>query len=226
MAYSISNKAAFPDAGWTKLPPVKKVEVEKTLERELPDQCWAEIVEAFRLYGLRRDALSVSRLSKKKDAKDGWYARRSESQASLSKALANVNKCLGKQKDFLTESSENYSLQDSGGLETFDLQKDLKQASDLINRVLSVVERVEPIKNETPTDASSRIMLTQHIKKAFDRAGVEVRISDGRDLGEEASEKELTKFEQVLSLLEVHSSDRPSAFSKWARSALKGEKWG
>ena len=128
--------------------------------------------------------------------------------------------------DFLHEASENHCLTSRGHSYTpeYSASAPLDDAYIKLIHAIAIIERAEPIEYDTLTDAEARRELTCDIAAALP-ADVS-RVSDGRVLCDEASEADLTPFEQLISCLGIHEGARPSATAAWVRKALKGRNRG
>ena len=68
--------------------------------------------------------------------------------------------------------------------------------------------------------ADAKAELAHRIGVTLDAAGLPTEISTGYELGENAAEYDLTPFEQLISALEIHEAERPSAMSAWMREVF------
>lgn len=214
--------------GIVQQPTLTRGEAEAVYGCAFPDPAWDAICAAFARYGWNMRALETTRLSRSKDpAKAGWDARQSATVKAIETAMERI-KIARRNRDFLREASDNYCLQTFGhsALGRFNAERNLNEAHAKLLDALIVLERAEPQEIETPSEAESRRLLVREMREALAEAGLDVSVSDGRGLPEDAAEADLTPFEQLVSAFGAHDAETPASFSKWMRRALMGQDGG
>jgi len=201
-------------------PPVSRKEAEKEFGANIPETAWKEICDAFRRYGRRLDALAGTRVNENRNDTKGWRRRKSDAQGGIEAALKALNRI---DLNFLSEAETNASLKRSGGRESYDALSRLGDAQDNINFLGWLVQQAEPIEREIPSAAESRMALAGDVFAALEPFGA--NLSNGWAIGQKPpSHADLTGFEQLAELLEIHQGDTPAATSKWLREAMARER--
>ncbi len=210
---------------WTD-PPISKTEAESLLGRDIPDQAWSGIVNAYELYLHRLNDLTATKSSRKKDDPQGWTARQTATTKALEAALAKIE-AAQRHGNFLREASENHAIQQFGHSKpaTLNAHLLLNEAFDSVLKALVIIERAQPREVELPTEATARDLAVRDIFAALRSGGIEARASFGATLGqlERVTVSDLTLFEQLISALQIGDERRPAAFSAFIRAALAGE---
>lgn len=231
MSGSMSKRAARASGGMVLEPNLSQPEASEVIEQAIPDAAWSTIRRAFHAYGRRQDALKTSKLSKSNSDQQSWHTRKGAATKAIEAAMQKVQSARSRHGDFLDEASENYSLETFGQSYTTDqsVRRMLDEAYQTMFHALVIVERSNPQEIETPTAANSRDMLVRDIHAALSKSGVEVRLSNGYDLGqlEKVRTKDLTAFETLIAKFGIGDDRKPSAFSAWLRAVLSdGKKQG
>lgn len=214
----MARAATFgPGGGWVMDPPVSRGEAEVEFGAAITDDAWREVRAAFKRHGSRLDDLEGTRLNKNPNDQQGWHRRKSDAERNLNaaeKALAAIN------LDFLREAEELASLKQSGGRDSYESQQRLKTALDEVAFLSWILREAEPIQRELPSEAESRRILACDVFKALERLGAE--LSNGWSLAQidQPSHADLTGYERLAELLQIHQGETPAATAKWLREAL------
>ena len=205
-----------PIGGWLLKPPVSKDEAEREFGAKISESAWHAICEAFRRHGIRLDDLKGTRDNQNRNDPLGWHKRRSDAESGIEAALLALDRI---NRDFLGEAENNVSLKRSGGLETYDARRRLESVIDEILFLSWLVREAEPLSREIMTKAESRKALARDVFAALESAGAS--LSNGWALAScEPSHADLTGFERLAELLEIHLGGTPRATAKWLRDAL------
>ena len=231
MSGAMSKRAARASGGMVLEPNLSQALTGEIIGQAIPDSAWLAIRRAFHAYGYRQDALKTSKASRSKGDDQSWYTRKDAATKAIEAAMNKVQAAKSKHGDFLDEASENYSLETFGQSYGSDqnARRMLEDAYMKMLHALTIIERSNPQKIETPTDATSRDMLVRNIHAALTESGIEGRLSSGFDLGqmEIVRTKDLTAFERLVAEFGIGDEKKPAAFSAWLRGVLSdGEKQG
>lgn len=203
-------------AGWVLSPPVSKADAEKEFGAAISEGAWDEICVAFRLHGRRLSELEGTRDNRNPNDARGWHKRLRDAASGLDAALAALGKI---NRDFLTEAENNVSLKRSGGLESYGALQLLNKAMDEILFLSDLVREAEPLSREIATESESRKMLARDVFAALEGAGA--KLSNGWAVASgDPGNADLTGFERLVELLEIHLGATPRATAKWLRDAL------
>lgn len=231
MSGTMSKRAARASGGMVLEPPLSQPEVGMVIGQAIPDPVWQAIRRAFHDYGWRQDALKTSKASWSKGDVQSWHTRKDAATKAIEAAMSKVQAAKSKHGDFLSEASENYSLETHGHSYTSDYsaRSMLEDAFMKMLHALTIIERSNPQEIETPTEATSRDMLVRDIHAALTESGIEARLSSGFVLEqmERVRIKDLTAFESLVAEFGIGDEKKPAAFSAWLRGVLSdGEKQG
>ena len=207
-------------AHWRFPPPVSRQEAAREFGAEISESAWLEICEAFARHGERLDDLEGTRDNRNPNDQRGWHKRKTNAEKALEtalNALDNIN------RDFLAEAESNVSLKRSGGLDSYDSLQRLDRALNEILLLSWVIREAEPLAREIKTESESRKALARDVFAALEGAGA--TLSNGWALSQgEPSHADLTGFERLSELLEIHQGETPRATAKWLRDALAQNK--
>jgi hypothetical protein len=202
--------------GWVMLPPVSRQEAEEEFGAEISEGAWHAICEAFERHGKRLDDLKGTRDNRNPNDKRGWHKRKLDAENALEAALSALGKI---NRDFLAEAEHLVSLRHRGRIKSYGGSQRLDRVHDEILFLASIVREAEPISREIMTEAASRKALARDVFAALNGAGVTLSNGWAMALGE-PSYADLTGFERLAELLEIHRGDNPRATAKWLRDAL------
>ena len=207
-------------AQWVKQPPASRQEAASTFGAEISESAWRAICEAFELHGERLADLEGSRDNRNPNDTRGWHKRRRDAESGIDTAISALGKI---NRDFLAEAESNVSLARSGGLESYDGPQRLNKAIDEIIFLKWLVREAEPLSREIMTEAESRKALARDVFAALESAGA--KLSNGWAVSQgEPSNADLTGFEKLAELLEIHQGETPRATAKWLRDAMAQDK--
>lgn len=202
--------------GWVMPPPVSRSEAENEFGAEIPERAWLEICEAFKRHGVRLDELKGTRDNRNPNDALGWHKRRGDAERGIEaalEALARIN------RDFLAEAEDNVSFRLSEGAHIYESLQRLDKALDEITFLSWIVREAEPVSREIVTEAESRRVLARDVFAAL--RGLGAALSNGWAVAQsEPSNADLTGFERLAELLEIHQGETPRATAKWLRDAL------
>jgi hypothetical protein len=121
-------------------------------------------------------------------------------------------------RDFLAEAADNVSSTGRTGIITGAVQR-LDKALEEIQFLSLIVRDAEPLSRPIMTQAQSRQVLARAVYQALEGAGA--GLSNGWALGQgEPSYADLTGFERLAELMQIHQGETPMATAKWLREAL------
>jgi hypothetical protein len=202
--------------GWVEPPPISRCQAESAFGAEISESAWRAICEAFELHGKRLADLEGTRDNRSPNDKRGWHKRSGNAERAIDAALSALGKI---NRDFVAEAEDNVSLKRSGGLESYGALQRLDKALDEILFLSWLVREAEPLSREIVTEAESRKALARDVFAALESAGA--KLSNGWAVAlEEPSNADLTGFERLAELLEIHLGVTPRATAKWLRDAL------
>lgn len=209
--------AGFGAGGhWVKPPPASRQEAANAFGAEISESAWLAICKAFELHGERLADLEGTRDNRNPNDPRGWHKRHRDAETGLETAFSALDKI---NRDFLTEAENNVSLKRSGGREIYYAQQMLEKAMDEINFLRWLVKEAAPLSREIMTEPESRKALARDVFAALESAGA--RLSNGWTLAQgEPSNADLTGFERLAELMEIHQGETPRATAKWLRDAL------
>lgn len=203
-------------AWWVLPPPVSQNDAESAFGAEIPESAWREICEAFALHGMRLNKLNATRDNLNPNDAQGWHRRKREAESGIEAALVGLNKI---NRQFLAEAEGNVSLKLSDGFQSYNCLQRLGSVLDEIMFLSWVMREAEPNSHEIMTDAESRKALARDVFAALEGAGA--NLSNGWALAQvDSSNADLTGFERLAELLEIHQGETPNATAKWLRDAL------
>lgn len=202
---------------WVKHPPISREEAETEFGAAIPEAAWREICAAFLRHGRRLDDWKqATRLNKSPNDPNGWMRRKNDTDRRLEAAF---NALGGINRDFLHEAETIVSLAKDGGMTTGNCAARLTNAMDEILFVLAVMREALPIGREMPSEAGSRRILARDIFMALEPFGA--RLSNGWAVAiTPPSIADLTGFERLAEVLQIHQGDTPAATAKWLREAI------
>lgn len=196
-------------------PPVSREEAEKEFGAAITENAWSKICGAFRLYGTRLSELDVTRANQNKNDERGWARRKSDAEKGIEAALEGLQKI---NRDFLAEAAYIVSLSGRAGIIT-GVEERLNRAMAEIHYLSLIVRDAEPLSREIMTEAESRKALARDAFAALEPFGA--ALSNGWTVAQTApSHADLTGFERLAELLEIHQGETPAATSKWLREAI------
>ena len=204
-------------ARWETLPPVSKEKAESTFGAAISESSWLAISEAYALYGRRLSERDGTRTNKDPNDPLGWHKRRGDAVKGFDAAIKALSKI---DHDFLNEVDELVSLEQSGGLESTHPVQRLEKAMDDILLLRTLVKTAQPLSREIMSEAESRKALARDVFAALESAGAS--LSNGWNVAStDYSYADLTGFENLAVLLEIHRGISPTATAKWLRDALR-----
>jgi hypothetical protein len=196
-------------------PPTSREEAAGQFGAAISDGAWREICNAFALHGERLADLEVTRDNHNKNDKQGWARRKSDAEKGIEKALSGLLKI---DRDFLAEAAGNVSSTGTAGIIT-GVERHLDRAVKEIMFLSLIVRDAEPLSREIMTEVESRKALARDVFAALEVAGA--RLSNGWTMGQtEPSSADLSGFEQLAELMQIHQGETPVATAKWLREAL------
>ena len=195
---------------------ISKAEAEEEFGADIPESAWHSICLAFKRHGMRLDELEGTRDNRNKNDARGWHKRKQDAEKGLRAALRGLDRI---NRDFLAEAEDLVSLNLSGGLESYGCLGRLDKAMEEILFLSLMMREAEPLSRDIMTEAQSRQKLARDVFSALEGFGA--TLSNGRDIGQrEPSYADLTGFERLAELLEIHQGDTPLATAKWLRDAM------
>lgn len=207
-------------ASWLLPPPVSRDDAATEFGAEISENAWLEIEQAFERHGLRLDALNGTRDNKNPNDARGWHKRKGYAEKAIENAFTALNKI---NRDFLDEADGNVSLKRSGFREDYRSQQRLDKVLDELLFFSWLIREAEPISHEIMTESQSRAALARDVFAALKGAGAQ--LSNGWSISlAEPSNADLTGFERLAELMQIHEGETPSATAKWLREALAQDK--
>jgi hypothetical protein len=200
-------------------PPVSREEAENEFGATISECAWREICDAFALHGERLADLKVTRANDNKNDKRGWKRRKDDAEKGIEQALSGLLKI---NRDFLAEAADAVSSTGKAGIIT-GVEQHLDRAVKEIMFLSLIVRDAEPLSREIMTEVDSRKALARDVFAALDGAGA--RLSNGWTMGQtEPSYADLSGFERLAELMQIHRGVTPMATAKWLREALAQER--
>ena len=172
-----------------------------------------EICKAFELHGERLADLEVTRLNRNINDKRGWKRRKSDAEKGIDAVIAGLQKI---DRDFLAEAADNVSRTGKAGIIT-GVERRLNRAVKDIFFLSLLVRDAEPLSREIMTEADCRKALARDVFTALKGDGA--RLSNGWEMGH-PSHADLSGFERLAELMQIHQGETPIATAKWLREAL------
>jgi hypothetical protein len=207
--------ASFGLGRMVKEPPVSRQEAIDEFGAEISESAWREIRDAFARHGEHLADLDVTRDNKDRTEPRSWVKRKGDAERGIEAALSGLLKI---NRDFLAEAADNVSSTGRAGIITGAVQR-LDKALKEIHILALIVRDAEPLSRPIMTEAQSRQALARDVYKALKGAGA--GLSNGWKLGQgEPSYADLTGFERLAELMQIHQGDTPKATAKWLREAL------
>jgi hypothetical protein len=196
-------------------PPVSHTEAASEFGAEISESAWHEICHAFALHGERLADLEVTRDNENKNDKRGWKRRKGDAETGIESALSGLLKI---DRNFLAEAAEMVSAKHNGGL-SYNCQQRLNHAIEEVMFLSWIMREAEPLSREIMTETESRKVLARDVFTALKSAGA--MLSNGWAMSQsEPSYADLTGFERLTELMQIHQGETPMATSKWLREAL------
>ncbi|SFI55892.1 hypothetical protein [Jannaschia pohangensis] len=197
-------------------PPISREAAGTEFGAEISTEAWSIIRSAYVKHAFRLQDLEGTRDNKNPNDTRGWGRRKRKAVTELNAALKG---CAAINREFLDEADELYSMATGGNAHSYDLRRRLESVHDELTNILTVIERAEPLSREIPSEADSRRELARDVFAALESAGA--NLSNGWTLSQaNPSHADLTGFEKLIELLEIHTGDTPEANAKWLREAL------
>lgn len=196
-------------------PPVSHTEAASEFGAEISESAWREICHAFALHGERLADLEVTRDNRNPNDARGWDKRKRDAENGIEAALSGLGKI---DRDFLAEAADIVSAKHNGGL-SYNCQQRLNRALDDVMFLSWIMREAEPLSREILTETESRKVLARDAFTALKSAGA--ILSNGWAMSQsEPSYADLTGFERLTELMQIHQGETPMATSKWLREAL------
>lgn len=196
-------------------PPVSHTEAASEFGAEISESAWHEICHAFALHGERLADLEVTRDNRNPNDARGWDKRKRDAENGIEAALSGLGKI---DRDFLAEAADIVSAKHNGGL-SYNCQQRLNRALDDVMFLSWIMREAEPLSREILTETESRKVLARDVFTALKSAGA--ILSNGWAMSQsEPSYADLTGFERLTELMQIHQGETPMATSKWLREAL------
>jgi hypothetical protein len=212
--------AAFGARGrMVMLPPTSREEAADEFGAGISEDTWREICDAFDRHGERLADLEVTRGNNNKNDKRGWKKRKGDAEKGIEKALSGLLKI---DRDFLAEAADNVSSTGKAGIIT-GVEQRLDRAVKEIMVLSLIVRDAEPLLREIMTEVDSRKALARDVFTALEGAGA--KLSNGWRMSQtEPSFADLSGFERLAELMQIHQGETPMATAKWLREALAQER--
>ena len=210
--------AAFSACGRMVLqPPVSREEAENEFGATISECAWRKVCEAFDLHGGRLADLQVTRDNHNRHDKQGWERRKSDAEKGIESALSGLLKI---DRSFLAEAAGNVSFLRRSERPITLVERHLDRAIKEVMFLSWIMREAEPLSHEILTEAESRKKLARDTFTALEGAGA--GLSNGWKLGqtEDPSFADLSGFERLVELLQIHQGETPTATAKWLREAL------
>lgn len=224
MRGAFSKRAAMPQGGLIREPPISWRLAIRILGQKIPRATWQEIRRAFQDYEMGLRALKTSKLSLSKGDEQSWHLRKNAATKAVEAAMERLDSARSRHGDFLEEASEFFAVRTFGRSFGPDesARRFLDEAYALMLRAVTVIDRAEPEEIQTPTAAHARDLLVRNIRDALRASGLETRLSNGFDHGqlEKVKLEDLTAFERLIVEFLIGDDKKPAALSAWLRGAL------
>ena len=194
-------------------PPVTRAEAEEAFGAPIPESAWDEIEAAFRWHHRRLNEGGTA-LNANRNDDNGWATKKRKATQSLAGALVALD------RHFFAEVADLAELQSGHGANYDGWGGRLERAKDDILWLTQILHGVTPLERRVPSEAESRALLARDVFAALRDCGA--MLSNGWKISHEnnPNEADLTGFERLAGLLEIHISNSPAATSKWLREAM------
>lgn len=202
------------------LPPISRQEAETEFGLEISETAWGEICKAFRRHGRRLHNLEGMLDNRNRNDPQSWNLQKLEAKKKIDAALMALATI---SRDFLVQAEENVSLRRSGGIESYGPVQRLENAMDEILVLSWFVKEAQPLPQEFTSESLSRKALAHDVFVALEGAGATLSNRWKLEQGE-PSNADLTGFERLVELLNIHQGATPKATAKWISNALAQER--
>lgn len=211
---TLGGSATWPDQ--YPVPPVSRAEAEEAFGAPIPESAWDEIEAAYRWHHRRLNEGGTAFNANRND-KNGWATKKRKATRSLEVAMEALE---GLDRDFFDEVADLAELQSGQGASCDDWGNRLERAKGDILWLALILNSVTPLERRVPSEAESRAQLARDVFAALTDCGA--TLSNGWKISHEnnPSEADLTGFERLAGLLEIHTGATPAATSKWLREAM------
>ena len=197
-------------------PPVSRAEAEETFGAPIPESAWDEIEAAFRRHHRRLNEGGTAFNANRND-KNGWATKKREATRSLAGAMEALEAL---DRHFFDEVADLAELQSGHGANCDGWGDRLERAKNDILWLTQILHGVTPLERRVPSEAESRAQLARDVFAALTNCGATLSNGWKISLEDNPSEADLTGFERLARLLEIHIGNSPAATSKWLREAM------
>lgn len=202
-------------------PPVSRAEAEKTFGAPIPERAWDEIEAAFRWHHRRLNDAGTA-LNANRNDPNGWATKKGKATRSLAVALEALEAL---DQDFFDEIAGLAELQSGHGANCDGWGDRLERAKGDILWLSQILHGVTPLERRVPSEAESRAQLARDVFAALTDCGATLSNGWKISLEDNPSAADLTGFERLAGLLEIHIGNSPAATSKWLREAMAQKEW-
>lgn len=202
-------------------PPVSRAEAEKTFGAPIPERAWDEIEAAFRWHHRRLNDAGTA-LNANRNDPNGWATKKGKATRSLAVALEALEAL---DQDFFDEIADLAELQSGHGANCDGWGDRLERAKGDILWLSQILHGVTPLERRVPSEAESRAQLARDVFAALTDCGATLSNGWKISLEDNPSAADLTGFERLAGLLEIHIGNSPAATSKWLREAMAQKEW-
>lgn len=237
--------AAVPRSFWKILPDLTREEAETTLGQPIPERVWAQVLEAYFPFTHCHALMEAPRANRKRDDPKSYVTMRNRVRKLIEQRLplSNLGLERGELIRFLmafADNAEMWALSTPEGVkrmtadqdaffDSFDYRVFERRDSKSVERALAILDAAEPHEIHSHGIGDAKVALVRQISAILKKAGLPTNLSTGFDLemlrdeelGLGAMTEDLTPFEQFISALKIHVTDKPSNLSAWLREALK-----
>jgi len=225
--------AALPAGLWGAEPTISQAEAESILGSPISEVVWDAIWRAFENCGAHIQLLDAPRANQNRNDKASYGVARRKAIRHLNKGKPLAE--LGIDRELLRQFAENAELAallTKAGIawlrdhpdefaERYDWRVLSRTDPDAIKKSLMILQEAEPRPFQPMGVGQAKAELARRIHAIFERENLPTELSTGYELSEWAAEADMTPFEQLISALGVHESERPSALSAWLRACLQ-----
>lgn len=214
--------AAFGARGGKILqPPVSRKEAEDEFGDEISDNAWREICDAFDRHGRRLRDLEVTRSNNNKNDKRSWERRKGDAERGIEAALSGLLKI---NRDFLAEAADNVSFLRPNEKPITYVEQHLNRAIHEVMYLSWIMREAQPLSRSIMTEAESRIQLARDVFIGLKDVGA--CLSNGWKTAQmdQFGYSDLTGFERLIDILEIHEGKSFKAKTEWLRKALGAER--
>lgn len=212
-------------SGFVGRPPIERAEAERAYGSPLPDSVWKDIVKGFEKFTEVHNVLSSApRINRNRNDVRSYTLAQKNALKALDAALRGLSE-MERDPGMIRAMSLASMSQPGGAASGGELRATLDAAHTALFRAAAIVHRADtpPVVDTSEEDARKR--LAQKVLTALEAGGMDTHLTGWTEatLTPESAlgEADMTPAERLISALEVHLAETPSAFVRWLRGAIQ-----